>query len=57
MEMIAEWRLVNKWGKQYLECRFTNEKWNGWLFPVSKEKKPNYIWMEEFQLWRRNRSI
>lgn len=52
-----EWRLFYRFGNVYAEGRYKGEEWHGWLFPTSKKEKPNYIYVPELGVWRRNTSI
>ena len=52
-----EWRLIEKWGRVFLEGRYKNEEWSGWLFPTDSEPHKGWIYMEEFDLYRRNTSV
>lgn len=54
---MIEWRLVKKYGKTFAEARYTSENWSGWYFPISDEKKVNYIWENTIGVYRRNTSI
>lgn len=52
-----EWRLVKKWGRVYLEGRYKDGEWSGWLFPTDSKPHEHWIYIEEFDLYRRNTSV
>ncbi len=52
-----EWRIVSKYGRKFLEGRYVNEEWSGWLFLFDVKKHDGWIWMPEFGAYRRNTSI
>lgn len=52
-----EWRMIRKYGNLYLEGKYAGEEWHGWLFPTDAEKHDHWIWMPEFDVYRRNMSI
>lgn len=61
MAYKIEWRFATKYlnGRKetVLQGRYSFEPWGNWFFRVSTEKKPHWIWMEEFKVWRCNISI
>ena len=58
--MEMEWRLVNRYGKVFLEARYKGEPWNElhpWLFPTDTKPHNGWAYMAEFGLYVRNTSI
>ena len=51
-----EYRLIKKWGKLFVEVRYTGEEWHDWLFPASETPRKHYIFVPEVNMWRRNTS-
>lgn len=52
-----EYRLVNKWGRMFVEARYKGEEWSGWLFAASKTEKRNWIYVPELDVYRCNVSV
>lgn len=55
--MATESRLVTKWGNTYVEVRYKGKDWSGWLFPMSRTYKKNWIYVPELNVYRRNTSL
>ena len=52
-----EYRLVQKWGKTYMEFRYTGLPWSNWLFATSKTPHRYWKYYPEFDLYVSNVSI
>ena len=63
--MKTEWRLVEKFGKTYAQCRdatCADGEWASPLFPVVKKQETVYeqtfyVWEESIKMYRRKFSI
>ena len=50
VERKTESRIIG----DHVEIRYVGEPWTGWNFSLSEERKPYWIYMPEFGMWRCN---